>query len=402
MGAIAAGGDHNPVKFLFFDALNQLILCLGETCILDHIHRGHIWQMAGIVKQGWNVNNLADCTPTSAGEHADPWFFGTHVALWRQIINSQEWIFTAELMGVQTVMLLTHLFYNHPKAVDYVPEAETDYDHANTSWNQIGNVACVEQAEWQDLWTNSYIPGFYSVNVSGLLLDQGPVAHLVCANPHHVHGSDAAKMLGSFSRGTDMQIKAIREGFGDRGCFLWSECSGDIPTRNVDMWAASTGAADAREPGTARTMDVVRYAFPYRLCSYAAFLENWTAANVNECLVTSYVAGGYFGFDIKTGWPRELDEAISQYIRIRKELRDKAAPGYPQGYKDTIGLAVGDDDLVARVYAGQDGLTVVYYAREDVDTTIEVEMGLLGLPDRTDRFSVSLKKDEADYRIIGS
>ena len=110
--------------------------------------------------------------------------------------------------------------------------------------------------------------------------------------------------------------------------------------------------------------------------------------------------GGYFGFDLKKGVPPELDEAISQYIKIRKELRDQAAPGYPQGFKDTVGLSVDDDNLVARVYAGQDGLTVVYYASQDVDTTIEVEMGLLGLPSRTESVSVRLKKDQADYRII--
>jgi len=339
--------------------------------------------------------------------HKAPLYFPDHFPCGRAnadeaIAEFKKAVSEIRAMGVQTVMLLTHLFYNHPKAVDYVPEAETDYDHANTSWNQIGNVACVEQTEWQDLWKDSYIPGYRSVDVSGLMLDQGPVAHLVCANPNHVHGTDAAKMLGSFSRGTNMQIKAIKEGFGDRGCFLWCECSGDIPTRNVDMWAASDGSGDGREEGTDRTMDVLRYTFPYRLCSYAAFLDDWTVRHVNECLIKAYVAGGYFGFSLDKDWPHELDEAISQYLRVRKELRDQSAPGYPQGYKDTVGLSVGDDHLVARVYAGHDGLTVVYYASQDVDTTIEVEMGLLRLPDRTERFAVSLKKDQADYRIIGS
>ncbi len=302
-------------------------------------------------------------------------------------------------MGVQSVMLLTHLFYNHPKAVDYVPEAETDYDHQNVFWNGIGHVACVEQPEWQDLWKNKYIPGFDSVDVSGVLLDQGPVAHLVCTNPDHVHGRDAVKMLSSFSRGTDMQIKAFREGFKGRDCFLWSECSGDLPTRNVDMWAAGVdGPSD--QPGTSRTMEIVRYAFPYRLCSYTAFKEDWTVTDVNECLVNSYVVGGYFGFEVNKQWPAELDEALAQYIRIRKELRDKPAPGYPQGFKDTVGLRVGDANLVARAYVGEGGLTVVYYAKEDVSTVVEIDRGILGLRDGSESFHVSLKKDEAGYSIM--
>jgi hypothetical protein len=302
-------------------------------------------------------------------------------------------------MGVETVMLFTHLFYNHPEAEDYVPEADTGYDHQNVFWNDIGHVACVEQTEWQDLWKNKYIPGFKSMDVNGLLLDQGPVAHMVCANPDHIHGTDTVKMLSSFSRGTDMQIKAFREVFKDRGCFLWSECSGDVPTRNVDMWAGVTPGA-AASAGIAQTMDIVRYAFPYRLCSYSAFLEDWTVTDVNECLVKSYVAGGYFGFELEKKWAPELDEAIAQYIRIRKELRDKAAPGYPQGFKGTVGLNVGDSDVVARAYVGNGGLTIVYYARKDVSTVIDIDTKALGLHLGNRGLSVSLKKDEAGYSIV--
>lgn len=108
------------------------------------------------------------------------------------------------------------------------------------------------------------------MDVSGVLLDQGPIAHLVCTNPDHVHGTDTVKMLGSFSRGTDMQIKAFREGFQNRKAFLWSECSGDLPTRNVDMWAGNV-EGHPNEPGALRTMEIVRYTFPEMPCAYTAF-----------------------------------------------------------------------------------------------------------------------------------
>ena len=333
-----------------------------------------------------------------------PLYFPDHFPCGRENIEQAIAEFTKAVgdirgMDVQTVMLLTHLFYNHPKARDYVPEAETDYDHQNVFWNNIGHVACVEQPAWQELWRSSYIPGYESVGVSGVMLDQGPVAHLICTNPDHAHGRDTVKMLSSFSRGTDMQIKAFREGFSKRGCFLWSECSGDLPTRNVDMWSAGDEVPPDRV-NPRQVMEIVRYTFPWRLSSYTAFKENWTTTDVNECLVNAYVLGGYFGFEVSKLWPAELDDAIARYIRLRKDLRDKSAPGYPQGFRDTVGLSVGDPNLVARVYVGEGGLTVVYYATEDVSTVIEIDTGILGLRAGTECLSVSLKKNEAGYGIV--
>jgi len=333
-----------------------------------------------------------------------PLYFPDHFPRGRENANAaiaafKQAVADIRAMGVESVMLLTHLFYNHPKAVDYVPEAETDYDHQNVYWNDIGHVACVEQEEWQNLWKHSYIPGFDSVDVSGVLLDQGPIAHLVCTNPDHVHGTDTVKMLGSFSRGTDMQIKAFREGFRNRKAFLWSECSGDLPTRNVDMWAGNV-EGHPNEPGALRTMEIVRYTFPEMPCAYTAFKLDWKVRDVNECLVKSYVAGGYFGFEVSERWPPELDEAIAQYVRIRKELRDSAAPGYPQGFRDTVGLRVGDPSLVARVYVGDRGMTVVYYATEQVRTVVEIDREVLGFRHGHESFHVSLQKDEAGYEII--
>ena len=333
-----------------------------------------------------------------------PLYFPDHFPCGRQneeesIEACRKAISEIRALGVESVMLLTHLFYNHPKAVDYVPEADTDYDHQNVYWHNIGHVACVEQTEWQDLWKNSYIPGFDSLHVSGLLLDQGPIAHLVCTKPGHVHGTDTVKMLSSFSRGTVKQIKAFYEGFKNRKCFLWTECSSDLPTRHVDMWAGNV-EGHPNEAGAIRSMQIVRYTFPYRPCAYTAFKTNWSVKDINECLINSFVAGGYFGFEVNEKWPPELDDAVEQYIRIRKQLRDSEAPGYPQGFKDTVGLRVGDSDLAAAVYAGENGITVIYYAKEDVNTVVEIDREALGFTHGKESFHMSLKKDEAGYKVI--
>ena len=291
--------------------------------------------------------------------------------------------------GVDAILFFTHLFYNHPKARDYIAGVSSDYDHQNVIWNDIGEVACVNEKAWQDLWKNNYIPGYEGLDASGVMLDQGPTQYLVCSNEDHSHGTDAVAMLSSFNKGTYRQLKAFRDGFKTRQCLLWTECASDLSTRLCDIWSGWDGYPE--EPGGFRNYEIVRYTFPYRLYAYTAFIEDWTITDVNRCLVDAFLLGGYYGFDAEKQWPEMLDAAVHQYIRIRRELREKGAPGYPQGFIDTVGLSVGDEKLVARLYRGDEGATVVYYAAEDVTTTITVDGKSI---------DVSLKKDEAAYTIL--
>jgi len=298
--------------------------------------------------------------------------------------------------GIGAIVLFTHLFYNHRDANDYVPGAETGHDHENVIWYEIGNNACMDTDPWQALWKESYIPGYRDVGADGVMLDQGPTQYLVCSRPEHRHGTSGPAMLGSHTKGTLELLRAFRAGFTERPCLLWTECASDLPTRHCDIWSGWDGQPETGE----RHMEIVRYTFPYRLCAYTAFKPKWTVTDVNDCLVNSLLAGGYYGFNAAERWPKSLDAAIRQYVRIRRELREQNAPGYPQGFKDTVGLTVGSDDLVARVYGGDAGATVVYYARNDVRTTVGVDRKALGLPGGKRRFRVTLKKHEAGYRII--
>ena len=62
---------------------------------------------------------------------------------------------------------------------------------------------------------------------------------------------------------------------------------------------------------------------------------------------------------------------------------------------------MGSSNLVVRVYAGDTGLTAVYYAAEEVNTVVEIDREKLGFPHGNEGFHVSLKKGEAGYTIIG-
>jgi len=98
-----------------------------------------------------------------------------------------------------------------------------------------------------------------------------------------------------------------------------------------------------------------------------------------------------------------LNSVVSQFIQIRRELRDIQAPGFPYGFRDVVGITTGTPDLVARVYRDIRGITVLYYAKEDVDTTVTVDWEALGFPGKSEEsFQVSLKKDEAGYRVLYS
>lgn len=299
--------------------------------------------------------------------------------------------------GVDVVMFFTHMFYNHPKANHFIKGVNTDYDHQNVIWNHIGDIACVDEEAWQDLWKREYIPGFDSLGATGVMLDQGPTQYLVCSQPEHAHGTVALKMLSSFSRGTRRQIQAFREGFTGRKPLMWTECSSDVPTRMCDIWSGWDGYPE--EKGGVRHLEIVRYTFPYRITAYTAFKLDWTVTDVNECLVKSFLIGGYYGFDATEGWDESLDDVIRRNVKLLSELRD-LGPGYPEGFKDTVGLTVHDRKLVARAYADGKGISVVYYAAEDVDTTIEVDRDVLGAGNGMVTLSVKLDKDFAGYQIL--
>ena len=82
-------------------------------------------------------------------------------------------------------------------------------------------------------------------------------------------------------------------------------------------------------------------------------------------------------------------------------MRDIKAPGFPYGFRDTLGLTTGTTNLVARTYRDDKGITVLYYAKQDVDTTVTVNKKDLGFLDEGEEsFPVSLKKDNAGYQVL--
>jgi len=282
-------------------------------------------------------------------------------------------------MGVDAILLFTHLFYNHRDANDYVPAAETGHDHQNVIWYEIGNNACMDTHEWQALWKDNYIPGYACVNCDGVMLDQGPTQYLVCSRPEHRHGTDGPAMLGSHTKATLEILRAFREGFGRRPVLLWTECASDLATRQCDIWSGWDGAPETGR----RAMEIVRYTFPYRVCAYTAFKPKWKVDDVMACLVNSLLVGGYYGFNAAERWPKSLDGAIRSYVGMRQMLRRNKAAGFPYGFRDNIGVTVSDENVVAKIYTDGKAATLLWYLRKPVkEATITVDFAALGLADK--------------------
>jgi hypothetical protein len=93
--------------------------------------------------------------------------------------------------------------------------------------------------------------------------------------------------------------------------------------------------------------------------------------------------------------------ALRQFVKMRRALREEKAPGFPNGFRDEVGLRVGDPGLVARAYRDARGITVVYYGKETIETTVQVDKGALGFPGKgPESFRVSVKKNVAGYKIL--
>ncbi len=302
-------------------------------------------------------------------------------------------------MGIEGILFYAHLFYDHPKANDYVPEADTGYDHQNVLWKEIGNVGCMDCDAWVKLWRTKYIPGYEDLGASGPFLDQGPTQYLVCTKAGHRHRTDAVDVLGAHVRGVLNLVKEWRAGSKKRKPYFWTEAGSDVQTRTVDIWSCPHTAQYAR--GGISKHEIVRYTFPYRLC-----VDDPASSptDLNDSLVNGFIAGGWME-EAQRLEKALKDEAMAftlrQYVKIRRALREEKAPGYPYGFRDTIGLQVGDPRLIARAYRDARGITVVYYSNDAVSGVVRVDKAVLGFPGRgAESFRVSLKKNEAGYKIL--
>jgi hypothetical protein len=233
------------------------------------------------------------------------------------------------------------------------------------------------------------IPEYKALGFDGVFADEGhfPWGTCAVAGPAHLHGTSAVGILTANTRGVLRLHKLLHDGLGPMSV-IDVEGSGDVAGRWADLNFAYP------DPAVAFTLPFKRYAW---------FLDTQTpeptlAEHVNLSLAHGYAL--LVNLQVGTKFPEPAP--LRHYVAVRQKLEREHAPGYPEGFRDTVGLRWKDPNLQACAFRDPIvGITVIYYATGPVDTDIEIDGAALDLPGLgTERRHVRLDKDQLDFWIL--
>lgn len=291
-------------------------------------------------------------------------------------------------MGIKYVIGYTHLSYNHPAAKNYVYGADVHGTSPPTN-PTAGLRACIDNSAWIRLWKERLIPAYASLGFDGVYADEGHFPWGTCSfnGPDHLHGPTAVGILTANTRGSLRLFKMLHERLGPQSVIM-VEGSGDVSGRWAD--------ADHAYPDPA-----VAYTLPFK--RYMWYVDVLTPDPKISEQVNIAVAHGYALMpNLENGKKISDFTPFRRYVATRKRIEAASAPGYPQGFRDTVGLKWTNRALEARAFRDPvAGITVVYYATAPVDTELELDGAALGYPKiGTQRQRVKLDKDGVDFWIV--
>jgi hypothetical protein len=290
-------------------------------------------------------------------------------------------------MGIGGSFIYTNPSYDHPLADLFVAQADTGI-RANH-----GDFACFASPAWQRTWLEKLAPALLKAGACGIQLDQWPLLFCPCRRKGHGHKTDSMAALRGQNTGKRAWAKALRDALtaGEPRWFFFSEAGTDLVGGLVDIW---TFGLNAFYPGGKPATEIARFTHPqYVMTSGLPILDGL----INGFLAVM-VGVGKDAADTASAQAMAARSDFQEYRRIRAELRAADPPGYPYGFRDTLGLAAQSPDVPARAYRDDRGITVLYYARNDVETRIDVlpeALGHAGKPPET--IAVSLKAGQAAW-----
>lgn len=287
-------------------------------------------------------------------------------------------------VGVSSVIYYVHPWYNHPDAQFYVKDAES-----GRTFGVGGNhYACQQNTAWASLWRDRLLPKFRAIRADGFYLDEGAMCWGICerSGPAHTHGTTSLGLLRENSVGSAMIHRLMREGLGPRG-ILMTEGGNDLEGRWLDIFQHFSAA----EP---------RYTNPGRV--YAIYYDDLTKrAALNEGVINGFLP--QVNLFAKSPLTEEMLANLRHVAEVRQQLTDQRAPGYPQGFRDTVGLEISNRELMAKAFSGPEGITVTYYAPKAMEADITVNGAALGHPALGNvRRHVSVDPQRAGFFILRS
>ena len=281
-------------------------------------------------------------------------------------------------LGIRGVCCYAHPYFMHRSARNYVPEADTGWNYPHQDWHtSMGGIACMGEDKWIEMWEREIFPRYVAMGVLGLYWDEGFGHQFICTNARHSHGGSSLSLLTAQSRGATRLYQAFRSLAGPQG-FLSCETASDVQARFIDLWHFNP-------------TEVLRYTHPDRL-SKANIDPKHPFRSIGEAFV--------FGCPvIVMPYPEnrgkalegELLEALRQFVRLRRDLRQSKAPGYPNAFRDLDGIQEMDPGLRAKVFTNQNGTTLAYYAEQPFDGQLRVNQK---------RIALKLNAREMGYRIL--
>lgn len=380
------------VKKLYF----RLGFFIADNWIGNHYPRKVINPLDSIVPQVEAALQATGARPDRVS--AALIFFQPHVGrypeffpVWEPAGGESAWSRMVEhlhQMGVAYVAGYTHLSYEHPAAKNYVVEADAS-SMAPALDPIIGVRACVDDSAWVRLWRDELIPAYKAHYLDGVFADEGhfPWGTCAIAGPAHAHGTSAVGILTANTRGIIRLHKLIHDGLGP-GSVIEVEGAGDIAGR----WA------DASQ---AYPYPSISYTLPFK--RYYSFLDVQSPDPTLSKKVNLALAHGYvIEFNLQHDKPVVDYAPLRRYVQIRDRLDAAQAPGYPQGFRDAIGVATSSPVVIAKAFTDDRGITVIYYATAPVGRAeIQVDAAALGhqaIGKRT--YSASLQKDQLGFEIL--
>lgn len=273
----------------------------------------------------------------------------------------------------------TAYHYEHPFAVDpdgagYIPEADP-LQHTE-HWNLVTHHAvCLDNAPMMTLWKDTLIPQLRSVGADGIQFDQASLQQTVCDLPDHRHGLDAVSRLSSHIRAINELARMVRSELGQEA-YIVSEGYNDLTCRYIDC--AQTGWHNPALWGGRKEPMVRSFTFPWVVNHYngRSVADDGTGFFTTTSFLVAILGGQVCLNEGESG------AAGPSLHAFRNTIRAAEAPGFPYGFRDTIGVTASDDKVTVKAFRDETGITCTWlgYGTE-TDCTITVDGSALGFPE---------------------
>lgn len=269
-------------------------------------------------------------------------------------------------MGVGSVMAYAHAFATQQNQPRY--DAGMDVGKGWKMMNAVYHTClCLDHQPTQDFFSEQVFKPFLEDGITDMFLDQPTICKGICERPDHDHDATWVGKLGAHARGTRRQMERLHEVFGPE-TVINVESYNDLGCRDVEMATNTMIFRPERVVnGVEMNPDVNAYTAPH-------------VVRMNNHLPAQSVAPSMIrGFSCMVSHFGEKDkELVARYLRFRETLlRD--GPGFPFGFRDTVGLSVPAREVEAKVFvAPGKGLTVTWLAFAPVHTTIAVDLAAHG------------------------